>query len=100
MNPKPGTDTALAMGMVQVIVADGLFDEAYIREQTDLPFLVRIDNGQFLRETDRRSAARAPATISSMSGTRRAGKPCAAPATGGPPPPPGRARAGHSVRAA
>jgi DMSO reductase family type II enzyme molybdopterin subunit len=49
LNPKPGTDTALAMAMVQTIIADGLIAHDYVREQTDLPFLVREDNGKFLR---------------------------------------------------
>ncbi|MBL8225022.1 MAG: molybdopterin-dependent oxidoreductase [Chromatiales bacterium] len=52
LNPKPGTDTALAMSMVHVILDEGLYDAAYIREQTDLPLLVRLDNGEFLREED------------------------------------------------
>ena len=63
VNPKPGTDIALAMGMVQVLLADGLIDWDYIREQTDLPFLVRADNGKFLRESDfvaRRRGAHQP----------------------------------------
>ncbi len=49
---SPGEDAALAMACAGVIVEEGLFDEAYIREQTDLPFLVREDTGQFLRQTD------------------------------------------------
>lgn len=52
LNPKPGTDTALAMAMVQTIIADGLVDWSYVREQTDLPFLVRTDNDKFLRASD------------------------------------------------
>jgi DMSO reductase family type II enzyme molybdopterin subunit len=52
LNPKPGTDTALAMAMVQTIIADGLIEWDYVREQTDLPFLVRTDNGKFLRASD------------------------------------------------
>ncbi|MFQ5633956.1 MAG: molybdopterin-dependent oxidoreductase [Gammaproteobacteria bacterium] len=52
VNPKPGTDAALALGMVQTIIADGAHDAAYIREQTDLPFLVRTDTRRFLRATD------------------------------------------------
>ena len=38
--------------MVNVILDEGLHDEAFIKEQTDLPFLVRDDNGRFLRECD------------------------------------------------
>jgi len=52
LNPRPGTDTALAMAMVQTIIADGLIEWDYVREQTDLPFLVRVDNGKFLRASD------------------------------------------------
>jgi DMSO reductase family type II enzyme molybdopterin subunit len=52
VNPKPGTDAALAMSMVHTIIHDRSFDADYIREQTDLPFLVRTDNRKFLRTTD------------------------------------------------
>src|SRR5690606_37276299 len=52
LNPKPGTDTALAMAMVQTFVADRLIEWDYVREQTDLPFLVRTDNQKFLRASD------------------------------------------------
>jgi DMSO reductase family type II enzyme molybdopterin subunit len=52
VNPKPGTDTALALGMAHTIIADRSFDAGYIREQTDLPFLVRTDNRRFLRAAD------------------------------------------------
>ncbi len=52
LNPKPGTDAALAMAMVQVIVEDRAIQWDYVREQTDLPFLVRADNHKFLRRSD------------------------------------------------
>ena len=52
LNPKPGTDTALAMAMVQTILDEGMVDWDYVREQTDLPFLVRTDNNKFLRASD------------------------------------------------
>ena len=52
VNPKPGTDAALALGMAQAIIADGGHDVEYIREQTDMPFLVRADTRRFLRGTD------------------------------------------------
>jgi DMSO reductase family type II enzyme molybdopterin subunit len=44
-----GTDAALALSMCKVIIDEGLCDEQFIREQTDLPLLVRADNGHFLR---------------------------------------------------
>jgi ethylbenzene hydroxylase subunit alpha/complex iron-sulfur molybdoenzyme family reductase subunit alpha len=52
LSPAPGTDAALALGACQVVLSEGLADEEYIREQTDLPFLVRTDTGRFLREAD------------------------------------------------
>lgn len=52
LNVRYGTDAALALGMVHVIINEGLYDEDYVKEQTDLPFLVRDDNGKFLRESD------------------------------------------------
>ena len=52
VNPKPGTDTALALAMAHTILKDGTYDVEYIKEQTDLPFLVRTDNQRFLRASD------------------------------------------------
>ena len=52
LNPRPGTDAALALGAAQVIVAEQLYNAAYVAEQTDLPLLVRTDTGRFLREAD------------------------------------------------
>ncbi|MBW2240592.1 MAG: molybdopterin-dependent oxidoreductase [Deltaproteobacteria bacterium] len=54
LNPRVGTDAALALGMAQVILSEQLHDEAYVREQTDLPILVREDTGRYLRESDLR----------------------------------------------
>ena len=88
VNPKPGTDIALAMGMVQVLLADGLIDRDYIREQTDLPFLVRADNGRFLRETDFVAGAAGRDNVFYI-WDEKSGKAVVAPGTGAPPPPPG-----------
>ena len=49
---RPGTDAALAFAMAKWILDEGLYDEALLREQTDLPFLVRLDTRKFLRESD------------------------------------------------
>ncbi|MBD3648833.1 MAG: molybdopterin-dependent oxidoreductase, partial [Pseudomonadales bacterium] len=49
---NPATDAALALSLVQVMLADGLADWTFIREQTDLPLLLRCDNGRYLRECD------------------------------------------------
>ncbi|KAA0227242.1 ethylbenzene dehydrogenase, partial [bacterium] len=53
-----GTDAALVLSMCRVILDEGLFDSLFIREQTDLPLLVRRDNGRFLRECDLREGGR------------------------------------------
>ncbi len=49
---KPGTDAAFALSLAQVIISEGLHNEAFLREQTDMPFLVRTDTGRFLRQSD------------------------------------------------
>jgi DMSO reductase family type II enzyme molybdopterin subunit len=54
LNPRVGTDAALALAMAQVLLEEGLVQEDYVREQTDLPILVRDDTGRYLREADLR----------------------------------------------
>ena len=49
---EPGTDAALGLAMAQVMIAENLHDEGFIREQTDFPLLVRKDTRRFLREAD------------------------------------------------
>jgi len=53
-----GTDAALALAAAQIIVREKLYREDFVREQTDLPLLVREDNGKFLREKDFKSGGR------------------------------------------
>jgi complex iron-sulfur molybdoenzyme family reductase subunit alpha len=52
ISPEPGTDTALALGMARTIVDEGLYDEAHLKEQSDMPLLVREDTGKFLRASE------------------------------------------------
>ncbi|MEE8347791.1 MAG: molybdopterin-dependent oxidoreductase, partial [Dehalococcoidia bacterium] len=52
MPVRPGTDAALALAMCQVILQEGLHNERFIKEQTDLSLLVRLDNRRFLRQSD------------------------------------------------
>jgi len=47
-----GSDAALALSMAQVIVEEGLYKPDFLAEQTDMPFLVRLDCGRFLRASD------------------------------------------------
>lgn len=49
---KPGSDAALALSMVQVMIEEGIYKTEAVREQTDLPMLVRMDNGKLLRASD------------------------------------------------
>ncbi len=89
VNVKPGTDAALALGMVHTMIAEDLIDWDYVREQTDLPFLVRADNQKFLRESDMVEGGRADGFYFWDEVT---GAPVAAPGTGftnpfGPPQP-------------
>ena len=51
MNPRVESDPALGLAMAQIIIAEGLLDYDYVREQTGLPFLVRKDDERFLRES-------------------------------------------------
>ena len=52
INPRVGSDAALALGMAQVILEEKLFKPDYIREQTDLSILVREDTRRYLRAAD------------------------------------------------
>lgn len=65
---RPATDAALAMGLSQVILSRGLHDAAWVKENTDLPFLIRLDTLAPLRpeeldpaELDPEGPGRAPA---------------------------------------
>jgi DMSO reductase family type II enzyme molybdopterin subunit len=46
---EPGSDAALALGMCKLIIDEGKLNEEFVREQTDLPLLVRSDDNRFLR---------------------------------------------------
>ncbi len=47
-----GADSALALGMAHVMMTEGLVNEEFVKEQTDLPLLVRTDTGKYLRGPD------------------------------------------------
>jgi DMSO reductase family type II enzyme molybdopterin subunit len=59
LNPRPGSDAALALGLARALLERGAVDEAYVREQTDLPLLVRDDTGRLLRQSDLEPGGRA-----------------------------------------
>jgi DMSO reductase family type II enzyme molybdopterin subunit len=47
-----GTDAAFANAMSQVVLAEGLADLEFVKRQTDLPLLVRVDTRRLLRASD------------------------------------------------
>lgn len=49
---KPGTDAAVAMGLIRLIISDDTFDQSFVRCWTNAPFLVRSDNLTLLKATD------------------------------------------------
>lgn len=49
---KAGSDAALALAMCNILVSENRFDARYMINHTVAPFLVRKDDGQFLRESD------------------------------------------------
>jgi nitrate reductase alpha subunit len=49
---RPGTTSALALGMAGVIMRRQLYDSDYVKQWTDLPVLVRMDSLKYLKATD------------------------------------------------
>jgi len=47
-----GTDAAFWLAACQVMIADGIYDAGFVREQTDLPLLVRTDTRRYLRAAE------------------------------------------------
>jgi anaerobic selenocysteine-containing dehydrogenase len=49
---RPGTDAALAMGFLNVIVNEDLYDHGFLEKWTNAAHLIRGDTGKLLRESD------------------------------------------------
>ncbi len=49
---RPGSDAALALGMCQVVIDEGLVNESFVATQTDLPLLVDPVTRRYLRASD------------------------------------------------
>jgi nitrate reductase alpha subunit len=49
---RPGTDTALMLGVARELIAKNLYDRKAVIERTDLPLLVRLDTGERLDARD------------------------------------------------
>ena len=48
----PGSDLALAMGLANLMISRYGFDEAFVRQWSNAPLLIRADNGRFLSCAD------------------------------------------------
>lgn len=55
---RPGADGLLALGIAQVMIERGWFDEEFVRDWTNGPLLVRADTGHLLRAGDLSGDAR------------------------------------------
>ncbi len=49
---RPGSDTALLLSMVYVVLAEDLIDREFTMRHSVAPLLVRLDNQKYLREAD------------------------------------------------
>jgi len=49
---RPGGDSALALGMIHVLIEEKLYDEDFVRDWTNGPFLVRADTQRLLTARD------------------------------------------------
>jgi len=52
VSPRPGTDAALVLGMIQVMDEECLIDEPYVIRHTNGPFLIDPRSGKVLRGED------------------------------------------------
>ena len=49
---RPGTDTPLALALLNEVFINGWDDESFLKLHTNAPLMVREDTGNFLREKD------------------------------------------------
>ena len=54
---KPDTDAAMGLGMAKIIIDRKLYDENFLKDFTDMPILVRKDNGKRLRASEIKALA-------------------------------------------
>lgn len=52
VRPRPGTDPALMMSLMQVIIEEKLMDVDFLTKYSVAPVLIRQDNGRYLRRSD------------------------------------------------
>lgn len=49
---QPGTDAALALGIAKILEEEGLTDDSFMQAKSCAPFLVKEEDGLFLRRSD------------------------------------------------
>jgi anaerobic selenocysteine-containing dehydrogenase len=49
---RPGTDAALALAIIHLMIERGWYDEPFVRRWTNAPLLVRTDTGRLLTSAD------------------------------------------------
>jgi len=49
---RPGTDGALLLGLIHRLIKEGTYDDTFVKEWTNAPFLVRTDTGDLLTIQD------------------------------------------------
>jgi anaerobic selenocysteine-containing dehydrogenase len=49
---RPGTDGALALGLIHLLISERRYDDGFVRAWTNAPFLVRDDTGALLTGAD------------------------------------------------
>jgi anaerobic selenocysteine-containing dehydrogenase len=76
---RPGTDGALALGLIHLLIQERRYDDDFVREWTNAPFLVRDDTGALLTGADLDGASSASGVYVAV------GENVATPAWGGPP---------------
>ncbi|WP_019851179.1 molybdopterin-dependent oxidoreductase [Desulfitobacterium sp. PCE1] len=49
---RPGSDAALALGMMNIVVRENWVDEPFLKKSSGAPFLVKESDGKFLHQSD------------------------------------------------
>ncbi len=52
LQPRPGSDGALALALIHAVLEEGWYDAGFVRQWTNGPFLLRRDTGRALTEED------------------------------------------------
>lgn len=68
---RPGTDGALALGLANIMIERGWYDEAFVRTWSNGPLLVRSDTDRLLRADDLLSGGGAGQFVAWDSGSSR-----------------------------